>query len=327
LAKDNLTIAKQNCRFAVEQAYIAILEAAASFAITEMAEQRSRKLLEETLEMVKSKAIPEYQLFTTRSDLALRQQERIAAYELINTCKETMDKAVGGTNYFMAISNAFEKVILWANAVEINDVFSLQEALLARGDFNKMLDEINILDISRQQAREQEKSELNLNLTAIWQGEDPDNFFGGDKYLSYRNYGAEFSLVWSRRLGNRGEKARVKSLTALINEKMALLQDTEIKIRNELSGAYRNFSTAMAGMDLCVTATEEAKKALEAENERFRLGEGRSRNVLDSQKDLTEALKRQILIAIDLLKAYSSFNYYSGYRWEEETDYNDYKGE
>jgi outer membrane protein TolC len=92
---------------------------------------------------------------------------------------------------------------------------------------------------------------------------------------------------------------------------MAILQDIQIKIRNELNSAYRNFSTTFLGMELCAIAVEEAKKALQAENERFRLGEGRSRNVLDAQKDLTEALRRQILVAIELLKAYSAFNYYS----------------
>jgi len=56
--------------------------------------------------------------------------------------------------------------------------------------------------------------------------------------------------------------------------------------------------------------------ALEAENERFCLGEGRSRNVLDAQRDLTDALKRQTIIAVELLRAYSNFMYASGYAGE-----------
>ncbi len=50
---------------------------------------------------------------------------------------------------------------------------------------------------------------------------------------------------------------------------------------------------------------EDARRALVAEEQRLSLGEGRSRNVLDAQKDLTTAERRANAAAYDLILAYT----------------------
>ena len=56
-----------------------------------------------------------------------------------------------------------------------------------------------------------------------------------------------------------------------------------------------------------------ARLALDAERDRFRLGEGRSRQVLDAQKDLTKAMQRQNQNAASLLRTVSDYEYATGY--------------
>ena len=60
---------------------------------------------------------------------------------------------------------------------------------------------------------------------------------------------------------------------------------------------------AAARLSLAAEAIDEAGKTLASEEQRFNLGEGTSRNVLDAQKDLTTAVRRGIVVARSVVNA------------------------
>jgi outer membrane protein TolC len=64
-----------------------------------------------------------------------------------------------------------------------------------------------------------------------------------------------------------------------------------------------SLAAARDRLDIVDRAVGEARRALDAESERMRLGEGRSRNVLDAQKDLTTAERRANQAALDTVLA------------------------
>jgi len=104
----------------------------------------------------------------------------------------------------------------------------------------------------------------------------------------------------------RAGAARTEEVTARLEQERRLWT----RLRREAEAAYR---AALRRMDQVESAVDNAVKTLEAERERFRLGEGRSRNVLDAQEDLTKAELRRNAAAADLLRAAAALDYAAGY--------------
>ena len=63
---------------------------------------------------------------------------------------------------------------------------------------------------------------------------------------------------------------------------------------------------------LARSAVAEAGRVLAAEDERFALGEGSSRNVLDAQKDLTSASRRHVAVAGQVVSALAELRHALG---------------
>jgi outer membrane protein TolC len=90
-------------------------------------------------------------------------------------------------------------------------------------------------------------------------------------------------------------------------------RELQIRLTADLAAAHRDFTGSGERLNEITIAVEQARRTLEAEAERFRLGEGRSRNVLDAQNDLTKAYRARNTIVAALMKAHSDFMFASGY--------------
>jgi outer membrane protein TolC len=303
----------QQCRHDVEQQYIAVLEAVAQRFVAQAALTRVEKLLKEAQELVQLKIVPLYQLFTARSEVALRKEAETAEQQACQTTQTRLLELLGTSRPTRPVRASFDTLILWAESVELPPWYAEDKALKARGDYNEILDFIEVAEKEQAINQDNLRSDLSLGMEAIVQGEDPNNVIGTGRYLSERNLGASIGLTWKRPWGYRTEKARMRAVSATINARHELLRQTDIRIRADLKIQHEQFMSAQDRLGLVSQAIVAARQALEAENERFCLGEGRSRNVLDAQKDLTDALKRQIVIAVELLRAYSNFRYAAGY--------------
>ena len=313
MAQNHWRAVTQQCRHDVEQQYIAVLEAVAQRYVAQAALTRVEKLLKEAQELVQLKIVPGYQLFTARSEVALRRESETADQQACKTTQIRLLELLGTSRPARPVRASFDTLILWAESVELPPLYAEDKALKARGDYNEILDFIEVAEKEQAINQDNLRDDLSLNMETILHGEAPNNFLGTGRYLSERNLGASIGLTWKRPWGYRTEKARMRAISATIDARHEMLRQTVIRIRTELKVQHEQFMSAQDRLSLVSQAIEGARQALEAENERFCLGEGRSRNVLDAQKDLTDALKRQIVIAVELLRAYSNFMYASGY--------------
>ena len=313
MAQNHWRAVTQQCRHNVEQQYIAVLEAVAQRYVAQAALTRVEKLLKEAQELVRLKIVPGYQLFTARSEVALRRESETADQQACATTQTRLRELLGTSQPAQPVQSSFDTLILWAESVELPPLFAEDKALKARGDYNEILNFIEVAEKEQAINQDNLRSDLSLNMETTLQGEDPNDVIGTGRYLNERNLGASIGLTWKRPWGYRTEKARMRAISATIDARYELLRQTAIRIRAELKIQHEQFMSAQDRMSMVSQAIVAARQALEAENERFCLGEGRSRNVLDAQKDLTDALKRQIVIAVELLRAYSDFLYASGY--------------
>lgn len=313
MAQNHWQAIAQQCRYNVEQQYIAVLESEAQQYVAQSALNRVEKLLKEAQELVRLKIVPGYQLYTARSEVALWRESETAARQTCQTTQVRLLETLGAPRLLQPLNASFDTLILWAESVELPPLYSEDAALKSRGDYNEIMDFIGVYEKERAINQDKLRDDLSLDMDATLLGEDPNAFIGTGRYLNDRNLGASIGLTWKRPWGYRTEKARIRAVEATISEQHELLRQTSIRIRADLKVQHEQFMTAQDRLSLVSQAIVSARQALEAENERFCLGEGRSRNVLDAQKDLTDALKRQIVIAVELLRAYSNFLYASGY--------------
>ncbi|MCA1809669.1 MAG: TolC family protein [Lentisphaerae bacterium] len=313
MALGRLLAVKQEVRREVERQYLALVEAQALELVVQAATMRSARLLEEAEIMVGLQVLPEYQLYATRASLALRREDEASARQSCEIQRlQLLELLAAPTVPEMQPLDA-EALLEWAKRLDLPEVYSAAGYLYQRGSYARILAQIESVRAARDLESDRLRSNLGLVLEATLQGEDPDSPIATGRYLSERNFGVMAGVVWSRPWGYRAERARVRIQEALLREQHEDLRQVEERVRTELAVAHQRFSTARERLRLVVDAAEASRRALESEDERFRLGEGRSRNVLDAQKDLTDTQKRQIVAALELLRAFCEFNYSSGY--------------
>ena len=106
-------------------------------------------------------------------------------------------------------------------------------------------------------------------------------------------------------------------LTRGVQQLKENMRSVAIEIDVQRQNAINNFRTALSRIDIVSKGIEASQKTLEAEQERFRLGEGTSSNVTDAQKELTSLQQRRTSAAADLLRAKTNYLFAVGYNGEE----------
>ncbi len=305
----------QDCRHAVEQSYLDVLEAESQRQVSELALARVEKLLGEARELVRLKIVPEYQLFTARAEVTLRREALEGSRQDCRAARIRLNELLAAPAGAppRAVLASYERLILWAESVNLPLAYAERKAFAARGDYNELLDAIEVVDTERALQRDNLKSDFSLDLAAGVRGEDPDSPLGTDRILTDETLSTRIGLTWKRPWGYQTETARLRALDATVGERREQLREAELRIASALRSYHQQFLVAQDRLSIVGEAIGSSRQALEAENERFCLGEGRSRNVLDAQKDLTDAQKRQIVIAVELLRSYSHFLYSAGY--------------
>ena len=302
-------------RHAVEQAYIEAQETLAAHAVAQAATARFQSVLEDAEELARLEVIPQYQVFPARMELGLRREEEEAAQgrhevslvrlrELINS--EDTPGITGGTRLLVG----------WARRMRLKHDFSMDTVLAARGDYRQIEHRITAARSTLRKVHDSMQSDIALNIAGTWQGEDPSSPIGGGYAASEHHAGSEVALVWTKPLGLTAERHRIREIEENIAEHRQQLLEVELQAEAALQTAVVDFAKAKKRLEIVTDAVDAARKTLDAERERFRAGEGRSRYVLDAQKDLTGVIQRQTRIAAELLRAGSDFFFAAGYAFE-----------
>lgn len=299
---------RQAVRHAVEQAYTAYLENLANQATAAAAVDRSRQLLGEAEELVRLKVVPEYQLAPARLELALRHEEAHAARQSLDTARLRLIQVLGRAEPPTLTTNA-AALLERGSGVRLPPEFTVDRATAARGAARELASRAAAAACATRSLADRLRPDLALTVRGAWEtdaaagGSAPD-----DEYSS-----AAAVLVWSRPWHQTGPRGRLREAEAREAELAELQRELRNQLASDLATAHRAFAGAGARLTEISAAVEQARHTLDAEAERFRLGEGRSRNVLDAQNDLTKTYRSRNAIVAALLRSHSDFLYASGY--------------
>jgi len=175
----------------------------------------------------------------------------------------------------------------------------IEQALKDRPDIIESQLDIESRRIARQEAENQRLPRLDLQALGRLSA------FGGDAGGSLsdlpdaRGYEWLFGLQFEYPLGNRAaesilQRRRLELQQALVGQRVLRLA-----IVREIREAVRAIEAAIKRVEVTRAATRLAQTQLEAEQERFRLGLSTSFEVLEFQRDLTDARTAEIQASSD----------------------------
>ena len=302
----------QAVRHECERATVYAYETLAAYQVAHQATERYRTLLEEARGLSELKVIPHYQVYPAEMELSFRQEEEERARQAHELSLIALEKIVGDGQP-VKLELGPEQLLRSSDALKALPEVVLEMALERRGNHVRILSRIAAARAELHLAEDENRAKLSINAGAMWQGEDPDSPLADRSLTTDKSFGGEVLLVYRRPLWFRAERSRLSQRLSHIAELKQNLEDDRIQTRAELETAKQAFERIVKRLELLGNAMEAARKTLKAESERFRLGEGRSRNVLDAQRDLTTALQRQTRAAADLLRATYDYYYAAGY--------------
>ncbi len=301
----------QDLALATLVAYANRLYAAAELLAATQALQRVTLLSEETAARVALRATPEAQIFPARMEVAIHRQTWRAAQANLLIAGQQLEELLGGPRLPSYPEAA--QLRAWAsNCVRcaIESVPGWQQA--GRPELLVARQQRQAAEHRLDSANEQRRSDLQLVAGIGYRGESENGTLGRDNLLDERRAGVEAALVWSRPWSFMAEDAQQSIRRAELAGARETLRQVQLRITSELRQAEESLAAARERMTLVDQAVFEARRALGAEEERLRMGEGRSRNVLDAQKDLTTAERLANQTAFETVRAFATLLHAAG---------------
>lgn len=319
----NLLEAVQQLHLQVERGYVGLLEADALVEVEEQSSARVRKLLDETLALVDAKVVPAYQVSAARLEWQLSREDVARAEQVANRRGVLFTSLLGG-GPSPEITGTVTSLVARANRADVDATGpDLDRVESRRGAFRALDHQERAAEAERGRAREGERPDLSFELGARWQAEDEDGPIGSRGIITEEETAGEALLVWRRTLRNRASRAEIRRITQRLAELEQEREALRLQVVTEYRRAAADYARNRERLGLLHTAVEEGLRTLEAERERFRLGEGRSRNVLDAQKDVADATRREVLVASALLLAVADYRFATAYLGDEPTAIDD----
>lgn len=295
-----LAVWQDTCH-AVTRAYVDWLAAHAEFTVSLAASGRVDRLLQETDARVKLNATPAYQLASARMEVAFRQDELYQAQASLLTARIRLEEIVGGPLPKKDLPDPDENELrTWADAcAKAGTTAPFALAISDRPEWQAAAAAAAQADTYVRRAREDLKSDLSLFAGVGWR------LNNGSSRHTDNDFAWEAGVVWRRPLGYTAERARVSAREAEASAARAGVTATAITATAEYARACALFDSACKRLTSVDLAVEKARASLDAESARFQLGEGRSRLVLDAQKDLSAANRSANAAAALTIRAYT----------------------
>jgi outer membrane protein TolC len=302
----------QTLRHAVEVAYVDAYSTLASYDVSKRATERFRLLLEQARELSRLQVMPAYQVFPAEMELSLRLEEEEQARQVHAVSLIQLQEQIGDRQP-VALSFGPEHLVAVAAGLGPLPEEDVEPALERRGSYMRLLNRIEAARADLQRASDDLRPDLSLNAATTWRGEDPDQPFASQSIINDKPLGGEVVIVWQQPLMQRAANSRISGTRARIAELKQGIETERTALKADLQSAMAAYTVLIGRIKLLEQAKEAAKQTVAAEDERFRLGEGTSRNALDAQKDLTNALNRQARAAADILRALADYRHAAGY--------------
>lgn len=296
----------------IVRAYAEWLQDVADAREVARAVDRAEKLLDETASRAALQVVAEYQVYPARFEAALRREELEAARQQIRTRLQTLAERLGKPEPPALAETDGDLLVRWAEALSGVDAGTLADARALRAECLVAKARAEAAQVAVAAASEALKGDLSLSAGASWENEATADGDAAEDSASDEPFGFEVAVTFRRPWGRDGERARVAAAQADADARLAELATVDVQIASQVARARTAFEGACARLALARGAVEEARRVLAAEDERFSLGEGSSRNVLDAQKDLTSATRRNVAVAGQVVTAMAELRYALG---------------
>lgn len=308
----DLLAQSQAVRHQVEVAYIGAYETLSAYQITQAATLRFTRLNDDARELTRLKTIPDYEVFSTERELQIGRDDEEKARNNHSLSLLALATAIG-VRTEIALKITPEAFFAQAGAEAALTAIPFADVLERKGEILAVLNQIEGARANYARYEEEMKDEVFLNAGLNVQFEDKNNLWRAQWRYPQEGLGSEVTLVWNRPLDYHGAKTRMSRFEYQIAELKAELEQKELVLHNDVKNAELNYRSARLRVELVRQGMEAARQTVEAEQERFRLGEGASKDVLDAQKNLTILLQRLTAAAADLLRAKASYDHAVGY--------------
>ncbi|MDT8391163.1 MAG: TolC family protein [Lentisphaeria bacterium] len=302
---------RQALRHDVEQAYVAVCENQGFLEVSKEAADRNQALVKEAEGLAGHDALAEYQVFAAQAELGLSKTDYLGIRQQVETSLLTLTELLAREETVAVTADPENWLIKAAETVE-RPKYELADGLRNRGDYLAVLNERLKAELGAERAEEALQGDLSLVGGATWRTED-ENQPGGVTDTREDRAGGHIMLIYKRPLGFRSEKSQWAEQRNRLAELDALARQIELRVKRDLDTSRKRLSFAGERLAEATRAMMFAEKNLQAEQERFRLGEARSRHVLDAQKDVTTARRARVSAAADLARAWSDHAFAAGY--------------
>lgn len=281
------------------------IQGLADLKAVENAAMRAERLCEQTTERSKMQDVAAYQVFPTRYEVALRREEVVEARQIVQSRLETLRERLGLHVAPAPVSGGTNDIVAVAQAIVRNGsvTFNADDVLRRHPSCLVAAAAVEEAAAALRLVEEQAKDSLDLTAGAGWRGESESGVFGDESLTTAENALLEIGIAWRRPLDRRGPESETAAAKADLEAALADAAGVENEVLAALARAQAEFAGAAARLSLAAEAIDEAGKTLASEEQRFNLGEGTSRNVLDAQKDLTTAVRRGIVVARSVVNA------------------------
>ncbi len=284
--------------------YAGLLYATADVKASQQALARVAGLLKETEGRIQLETVAAYQAHGARMEVGFREDELRRSQLTLARARENL-KAILDLDSLSQFEITAPLLRDWALFCADQDDTAIAAQGAPRPELRQAQLAVEIEETLTQAAREKLRSQLSFDAGLGYSAENRDGGFGTDSLLSDDKVGYELSLVWRRPLSFDPESARVKAQESRLAARRSTLNYIRLQLADEQAQARHATAAARERLRLVDRAVTEARLALAAEEERLSLGEGRNRNVLDAQKDLTDAERRANLAAYDMIIAFT----------------------
>ncbi|MFA6815145.1 MAG: TolC family protein [Lentisphaeria bacterium] len=306
-------ILSQQLRNQLEQVYLSCYEYLSIVQVVTKSEERFKIIAEEAKELADLKTVPDYEVLDTVRELQISREDLQVAKNAYEVQIIKLSELLGEEKIIELKGDVDSFVEKAQKNLKIEYHFTMAQALQARGISLYQKNRLERARANHEKALEEMRDDLSLEVGLNSRFENENHPYGIHRDLDDNYFGGDIAIVWHRPLGYCGEKSRLAQIESLLSEIKADMNTVKLQIFRELKQEELNYNSAKERMVLLLRGVEAAKKTMEAEQERFRLGDGSSNSVLDAQKNMTIILRRLTVAAADLLRSQSNYCYSAGY--------------
>lgn len=309
--------------YAVETSYWILKYSIENLKVQRQSLQLARDLLEENKRKIEVGTMPPIEIYTAESEVATREADILAAEAAVKNNEDRLKTII---NLSASENGKIIEIIPTDSPTLEKREITLEEALATalenRPDLKALRTNITTREFDAKYARNQLLPELNL-LASYWtpgvsgtrilyQDNDPfTNIIEGtipggsnealEEALRFNYANWSIGLTLNIPLNTILSRAQYAQAKISLEQALLNLKDQEQQVFLEITTAVRAVETNYLRVQAYTAARELARKKLEAEEEKFRVGKSTNFFLLQYQRDAADARSAELKAVVDYI--------------------------